>query len=164
MSFTKTLHHRNKNEDERCNCSVAEYANCHCLIFYQYLHVVLIVSREQSLSIIINKDVEKKKMLAEVTRRQPNSPASMILKNPNCSLVRISTRRTINQIDSKKPVIMNMHTKWSGSRTLGVASHSKPASPFSHNSSIWSSWSHSKFSQSSSKDLTVNPPWRIFLF
>ena len=54
---------------------------------------------------------QKKKRLAEVTRTQPNSPASMILKNPKLELVRISTRRTINQSENIKPMIRNNDTK-----------------------------------------------------
>ena len=118
-------------------------------------------------SVGVQKAVEKKKRLPNVMRRQADSPDSMIFRNFNFRLARISQRRIINPMEFRKPIIRNRHWKCSGSSMIGLwlkLSKSTPASPFVHNSSIWSSWSHSKFPQSSSNVLTVKPAlrtWRI---
>ena len=58
-----------------------------------------------------HKDVEKRKKLLEVIRRQAKIPAVMSLKNPKLALVRISTRMAINQSENIKPMIRNKDTK-----------------------------------------------------
>ena len=103
----------------------------------------------------------KRERLTQGVRRQAKRPENMSFKNPNFLLLRISQRIKINWNENIQPMIRNMHWKWSGSIILGVLSKSTPASPFAHKSSIWSSWFHSKFSQSVSKDLTVKPDWKI---
>ena len=47
MIFTKTSHHRNENEDERCNCSIPQYGKTVGLISQKRFHIVRILSREQ---------------------------------------------------------------------------------------------------------------------
>ena len=86
----------------------------------------------------IHNAVEKKKRLTQVIRRQAESPESMIFKKFSFGLSTISHRRKINPSEFRDPMIRNRDWKWSGSSMSELwlkLSKSKPASPFSHNSS-----------------------------
>ena len=87
--------------------TVLLFTNIFISISYSPVEISLPLSFSKVMG--LNNAVEKKKRLAKVIRRQANSPASMILKNPKDGFVRISHRRTINPSDIINPMIRNRH-------------------------------------------------------
>ena len=43
MSFTKTPHHRNENEDERCDCSVPQYGKTVGFISHKQFSIIKVI-------------------------------------------------------------------------------------------------------------------------